>query len=293
MPKASKATASEHVELEGYEGHLEKLEGGYTVAFERYTADADLTPFFRWPSRRPLPGPALGLRDQGKVSFKFAGRDETFETGDAYFRHGRAAARRPPLARGGPDRLPAALRTAAVVLLQRPLRLREAPRMGPAADPCPRARRAGMGTRRTAPAQPAEGTLAILSRTGAASVIDEHLSRAAGSQWQVYAASSASPASGEPVVCLRSVPTSSFLYREVLRAVCAPARGSCRARSPSARAGGLPDRCRGRSGRSRAPLDGGTSSRSGRAVAPWPRRCARRARPGSVGRRRRPGARRR
>jgi hypothetical protein len=29
-----------------YEGHLEKLEGGYTFAFERYTADADLTPFF-------------------------------------------------------------------------------------------------------------------------------------------------------------------------------------------------------------------------------------------------------
>jgi hypothetical protein len=35
MPKASKATASEHVQVEGYEGHLEKLEGGYTVAFER------------------------------------------------------------------------------------------------------------------------------------------------------------------------------------------------------------------------------------------------------------------
>ena len=46
MPKASKETATEHVEVEGYEGHLEKLEGGYTVAFERYTADADLTPFF-------------------------------------------------------------------------------------------------------------------------------------------------------------------------------------------------------------------------------------------------------
>jgi hypothetical protein len=60
MPKASKATASEHVEVEGYEGHLEKLEGGgYTVAFERYTADADLSPFFaglRMTAARPLTG---------------------------------------------------------------------------------------------------------------------------------------------------------------------------------------------------------------------------------------------
>jgi hypothetical protein len=46
MPKASKETASEQVAVEGYEGHLEKLEGGYTVAFETYTQDADLSPFF-------------------------------------------------------------------------------------------------------------------------------------------------------------------------------------------------------------------------------------------------------
>ena len=47
MPKTSKSSASEIVEVEGYEGHLENLEGGYTVAFEKYTADADLAPFFR------------------------------------------------------------------------------------------------------------------------------------------------------------------------------------------------------------------------------------------------------
>ena len=46
MPKTSKSSASEIVEVEGYEGHLENLEGGYTVAFEKYTADADLAPFF-------------------------------------------------------------------------------------------------------------------------------------------------------------------------------------------------------------------------------------------------------
>jgi len=43
--------------VEGYEGHLEKLEGGYTVAFEHYTADADLTPFFA--GLRPTASPAV------------------------------------------------------------------------------------------------------------------------------------------------------------------------------------------------------------------------------------------
>ena len=85
MPKASKATATEHVEVEGYEGHLEKLEGGYTVAFERYTADADLTPFFAGLPDDRCQAPHWGYVIAGKVSFKFADREETFETGDAYY----------------------------------------------------------------------------------------------------------------------------------------------------------------------------------------------------------------
>ena len=51
MPKASSTTASESVELEGYEGHFEDF-GPYTVGFETYTADADLAALFRRPSRR-------------------------------------------------------------------------------------------------------------------------------------------------------------------------------------------------------------------------------------------------
>lgn len=45
MGKASKATASEHVELQGFEGHYAEI-GGYTVGWESYTEDADLTPLF-------------------------------------------------------------------------------------------------------------------------------------------------------------------------------------------------------------------------------------------------------
>jgi len=46
MSKASRTTASDSVIVEGYEGHFENFDGGYTVAFETYTADADLSPFF-------------------------------------------------------------------------------------------------------------------------------------------------------------------------------------------------------------------------------------------------------
>jgi hypothetical protein len=47
MPKASKQSASEHETVEGYEGHFEHFEGGWTVRFETYTQDADLAPCSR------------------------------------------------------------------------------------------------------------------------------------------------------------------------------------------------------------------------------------------------------
>lgn len=46
MPKASKQSASEHETVEGYEGHFEHFDGGWTVAFESYSEDADLAPLF-------------------------------------------------------------------------------------------------------------------------------------------------------------------------------------------------------------------------------------------------------
>ena len=85
MPKASKATASEHVELQGYEGHLEHFDGGYTVAFERYSADADLTPLFAGLPDDRCQCPHWGYVVQGKVTFRFADHEETYEAGDAYF----------------------------------------------------------------------------------------------------------------------------------------------------------------------------------------------------------------
>ncbi|MBA3653685.1 MAG: cupin domain-containing protein [Actinobacteria bacterium] len=85
MPKASKTTASETVEVEGYEGHLENMEGGYTVAFEKYTADADLTPFFAGLPDNRCQCAHWGYVLNGRVTFRSADGDETFETGDAYY----------------------------------------------------------------------------------------------------------------------------------------------------------------------------------------------------------------
>lgn len=85
MPKASKSTASETVDVEGYEGHLEDFDGGYTVAFETYTQDADMTPFFKGLPDDRCQCEHWGYVIKGKVSYKVGDGEETFEAGEAYY----------------------------------------------------------------------------------------------------------------------------------------------------------------------------------------------------------------
>lgn len=85
MSKASKTSATETFELEGYEGHFQELEDGYTVGFERYTADADLGPLFRGLPDDSCQSPHWGYVLAGKVTFRRASGEETFEAGDAYY----------------------------------------------------------------------------------------------------------------------------------------------------------------------------------------------------------------
>ena len=85
MPKASKSSATETVEVEGYEGHLENFDGGYTVAFETYTQDADMTPFFKGLPDDRCQCEHWGYVIKGKVSYKTGDGEETFETGEAYY----------------------------------------------------------------------------------------------------------------------------------------------------------------------------------------------------------------
>ena len=85
MPKASKTSASEHETLEGYEGHFEHFEGGWTVGFETYSADADLAPFFNGLPNDQCQCEHMGYVVKGKVAFRSNDGEEVFEAGDAYF----------------------------------------------------------------------------------------------------------------------------------------------------------------------------------------------------------------
>jgi hypothetical protein len=85
MPHASKTTASETEVMEGFEGHYEHMEGGYTVGFEAYSADADLAPVFRGLPDDQCQCEHWGYALKGKIGFRYGDREETYEAGDAYY----------------------------------------------------------------------------------------------------------------------------------------------------------------------------------------------------------------
>ena len=85
MPKTSKADAAETVSDQGFEGHYTELETGFTVGFETYTADADLTTLFAGLPDDRCQCAHWGYVIKGKLTFRTADGDETFEAGDAYY----------------------------------------------------------------------------------------------------------------------------------------------------------------------------------------------------------------
>jgi hypothetical protein len=84
MPKISKLTATTTESAPGYEGSFEDL-GGYTVAFENYTEDADMAPLFVGLPDDPCQGPHWGFVVKGKVTYHYADSSETIGAGEAYF----------------------------------------------------------------------------------------------------------------------------------------------------------------------------------------------------------------
>jgi mannose-6-phosphate isomerase-like protein (cupin superfamily) len=85
MPKTSKDTASQSETVEGYEGHFEQFDGGYTVAFETYTADNDMGPLFEGLPNNQCQAAHWGYVMKGKVAYDFGDHEETYEAGDAYY----------------------------------------------------------------------------------------------------------------------------------------------------------------------------------------------------------------
>jgi hypothetical protein len=85
MPKTSKETASVTVETDGYEGHQEKLDGGYFVSIESYTKDFDLSSMFKGLPDDRCTCQHWGYVLAGEVTYKTAQGDETFAAGDAFY----------------------------------------------------------------------------------------------------------------------------------------------------------------------------------------------------------------
>jgi hypothetical protein len=85
MPGASKANASESMSLDGYEGHFEDFDDGFTVGFETYTADADLSPLFAGLPDDRCQCQHWGYVLKGKVAFRTAEGEEEFVAGDSYY----------------------------------------------------------------------------------------------------------------------------------------------------------------------------------------------------------------
>ena len=84
MPKISKQNASNIESAPGYEGAFEDL-GGYTVAFETYTEDADLAALFVGLPDDRCQCSHWGFVVKGKVTYHYGDSSETIEAGEAYF----------------------------------------------------------------------------------------------------------------------------------------------------------------------------------------------------------------
>ncbi|HKZ13546.1 MAG TPA: hypothetical protein VJL81_06855 [Solirubrobacterales bacterium] len=84
MPKASKQTASKIDDAGVLESRSQEL-GGYTVEFTTFREDADATPFFRGLPEDRCQSPHWGYVLAGKLTFRYADREETYAAGDAYY----------------------------------------------------------------------------------------------------------------------------------------------------------------------------------------------------------------
>jgi hypothetical protein len=84
MPKASKETATQTADLGVLEARWEEL-GGYMVEFSDFRQDGDAAPFFKGLPDDRCQGHHWGYVVKGKMTFRYADREEVYEAGDAYY----------------------------------------------------------------------------------------------------------------------------------------------------------------------------------------------------------------
>lgn len=85
MAKISQDTTSEHLDLDGIEGHYGTLDR-YTVGFESYARDEDPAPFFRGLPDNACQARHWGVVLDGTLVFRYTGgREDVIESGEAYY----------------------------------------------------------------------------------------------------------------------------------------------------------------------------------------------------------------
>ena len=84
MPKTSRENASQVADLGVMESRSEQLDG-YTVEFTTFREDADGTPVFKGLPDDRCQSPHWGYVVRGRLRFRYAVHDETYEAGDAYY----------------------------------------------------------------------------------------------------------------------------------------------------------------------------------------------------------------
>src|SRR5712691_937715 len=85
MPKVSKESASQVQHVEGIIDDRSEELGAYTGGFTTFLADMDPAPLFRGLPDDRCQCPHWGYVLKGKITFRFADGEETYEAGDAYY----------------------------------------------------------------------------------------------------------------------------------------------------------------------------------------------------------------
>src|SRR4029450_10352939 len=84
MPKVSRESASQGGEFGPVTDRSDQVEG-YTVNFVSFQQDIDATPLLQGLPDDRCQCPHWGYVIKGKLTFRYADREEVFEAGDAYY----------------------------------------------------------------------------------------------------------------------------------------------------------------------------------------------------------------
>jgi hypothetical protein len=84
MPKASKGSATQGGDYGPVVDRSEEL-GGYTVNFMTFREDIDQTPLLKGAPDDRCQCPHWGYVTKGRLTFRVADHDETFEAGDHFY----------------------------------------------------------------------------------------------------------------------------------------------------------------------------------------------------------------